>query len=111
MLCKLFGLKLMNHDIRISLSLRQKAFLFINWGGIFGTMEVISAKLSTGEVTGAHLSGALGQDVLKRVTDQSGFYFSLVSNVLITFFPFISANLVKGLAPNITWLVMLESWK
>ena len=39
----------------------------IGWGGKFETWEDFSAKLSTGEATGAHLTGALGQDAIDNI--------------------------------------------
>ena len=40
--------------------------MFIYWPQRhnFGTGEAISANFSTGEVTGAHLAGAIGQGVV-----------------------------------------------
>ena len=47
----------------------------------FETGEVISAKLSPGDATGAHLTGALGQDILKICYRE----ISQLASVIVTF--------------------------
>lgn len=47
-----------------------KTFPFFDQGSIFWTAETISAKLLTGEATGAHLNGALGPGVCDSKLEQ-----------------------------------------
>ena len=51
----------------------------------FGCGEAISANLSTGEATGAHLTGVLGQSVYAVSENDIISFYGYLSNLIIIF--------------------------
>ena len=55
----------------------EKLFHLFTWEGYFGNEETVSGNLLTGEATGAYLTGALGQGVIRLAFTVKTVFFCL----------------------------------